>query len=469
MTSFEVTVIGAGYVGLSTAVALGLAGHRVWIVERDAGRLEALQAGRVPFSEPGLESALRACGDRLRPTAQLDLAVSASSVIMLAVGTPPAPSSGVDLRQLFGALEELAPHLDATPRVIAIKSTVPVGTHAQVAGSLRRLAPEAVFAVCSNPEFLRQGQALRDAIFPDRVVAGGTEGWALARLRELYQPLLEARLPIPNALEAHRPRSPIPWLEVSPQSAELSKYAANAFLAMKISFINEIANLCDETGADVSEIVGVLGRDARIGKDFLRPGLGYGGSCFPKDTLALSQIAARSRYDFRLLRAVIEVNAAQRFRALDRLEAHLDGLRGRTVAVLGLTFKPDTDDLRESLGLGIALELQARGARVTAHDPVSARAARRVLPDEILVTDNLETCLDGAEAAMLVTEWKVYRDADWARLGRLMRRRVMLDGRNALDPDAIIRAGFDYIGIGRSSPTGVASDLEMPANPEPVG
>lgn len=467
--SFEVTVIGAGYVGLSTALALALVGHRVWIVERDAHRLGALQAGRAPFGEPGLDSALRACDDRLRPTAHLDLAIAASSVVMLAVGTPPTPSSGVDLRQLFEALEGLAPHLDRQPRVVVIKSTVPVGTHAQVATTLRRLAPNAAFAVSSNPEFLRQGQALRDAVFPDRVVVGANEAWALARLRELYRPLLEAKRPLPAELEAQRPRTPIPWLEVSPESAELSKYAANAFLAMKISFINEIANLCDETGADVDEIVGVLGRDARIGQDFLRPGLGYGGSCFPKDTRALSQMAARSGYDFRLLRAVIEVNAAQRFRILDRLEARLSGLRARTVAVLGLSFKPETDDLRESLGLEIALELRSRGATVRAHDPVSARAARRVLPDEVFVTDDLEACLDGADAAMLVTEWRVYRDADWGSLGRRMRRRLMMDGRNALEAATMIRAGFEYLGVGRPAAPRARSGAEMPAPLEALG
>jgi UDPglucose 6-dehydrogenase len=460
MTSLEVTVVGAGYVGLSTAVALALAGHRVWVVERDMQRLELLRDGGVPFDEPDLPSALHDCSERLMFTADLGAAVTASSIVILAVGTPPTPSHGADLTQLFTALEAIAPHLDDQPRVVVVKSTVPVGTHTQVAVALNRLAPNATFTVSSNPEFLRQGRALRDAVFPDRIVVGADESWTLEVLRNLYRPLLEGGLPVPAALEPHRPRLPPTWLEVSPRSAELAKYAANAFLAMKISFINEIANVCDETGADVDEIIRVLGTDARIGADFLRPGLGYGGSCFPKDTRALSQIAARSGYDFRLLRAVIEVNAAQRFRALDRLEQHLDGLRGKTVAVLGLTFKPDTDDLRESLGVDIALELASRGATVWAHDPVAVRAARRVLPETIGVTDDLKRCLRGADAAILVTEWGVYRDADWTHLGKSMRRRLILDGRNVLEPDAMIRAEFEYLGVGRQIAPRAAADPE---------
>ncbi len=451
-TPLEVTIIGAGYVGLSTAAALALAGHRVWIVERDPVRLEQLRQGCAPFDEPGLEAVLRDPALQLCPTHDLRTAVTTSSVVMIAVGTPPTPSHGVDLTQVFAAVEALAPHLDGTPRVIAVKSTVPVGTSAGIAETLRRLAPDARVAVSSNPEFLRQGRALRDAVFPDRIVVGATEAWALEHLRALYEPLIAGSSSVPAFLEDHRPAALIPWLAVSPRSAELSKYAANAFLAMKISFINEIANLCIETGADVDEIVAVLERDARIGGDFLRPGLGYGGSCFPKDTRALSQIALKGGYDFRLLRAVIEVNTAQPFRALDRLERRLGDLRGARIAVLGLTFKPETDDLRESLGVEIALELSARGAVVSAHDPVAAKAARGLLPAAIHVTSDLEDCVTDADAIILVTEWVAYRNADWERLGSAMRRRLIFDGRNALDAALLERAGFEYLGVGRSLP-----------------
>jgi UDPglucose 6-dehydrogenase len=452
MDTLEVAVVGAGYVGLSTAAALVACGHRVWVVERDAGRLEDLRAQRVPIREPHLAELLFAPSSQVCFTADLGAAVRASSVVVIAVGTPPTPSHGADLSQLYAVLEGIAPLLDESPRAIVVKSTVPVGTHADAAATLRRLAPQASFAVVSNPEFLRQGRAVRDAVFPDRIVVGADAPWAFGQMRTVYSALLEGRAALPATLETQRPASRPQWLEVSPHSAELAKYAANAFLAMKISFVNEIANVCAETGADIDEVVSVLGGDARIGADFLRAGLGYGGSCFPKDTRALSTMAAKSGYDFRLLRAVIEVNAAQRYRALERLERALGGLRGRTVAVLGLSFKPDTDDLRESLGVDIALELAARGATVRAHDPVAAQAARGVLPSGMAVSDDLEAVLEGADGFVLVTEWREYLHADWAGLGARMRQRVALDGRNALEPALMRAAGFTYIGIGRATP-----------------
>ena len=450
MDTLKVAVIGAGYVGLSTAAALSACGHRVWVVERDSARLGMLRSGRAPIQEPHLEAALFAADSTVCFTADLTAALRASSVVVIAVGTPPTPSHDADLSQLYAVLSGIAPLLDGQPRVIAIKSTVPVGTHAQAARELYRLAPAANFALVSNPEFLRQGCAVRDAVFPDRIVVGATQPWAFQAMKTLYIRLLEGRVKLPAALEGERPVSLPAWLEVSPHSAELAKYAANAFLAMKISFVNEIANVCTETGADIDEVVGVLGGDARIGADFLRAGLGYGGSCFPKDTRALSQIALKSGYDFRLLRAVIEVNAAQRYRALDTLERRLNGLRGKTVTVLGLTFKPDTDDLRESLGVDIALELAARGACVRAHDPVAAQAARGLLPASITVSDDLEAMLVGADACVLVTEWREYLTADWAHLGARMRTALVLDGRNALQPSAMSAAGFTYLGIGRA-------------------
>jgi UDPglucose 6-dehydrogenase len=450
MSSLEVAVIGAGYVGLSTAAALSLCGHTVRVVERNSARLAMLHAGRVPIAEPHLEGAL--FGGAVSFGADLGEVVRASNVVIIAVGTPPTPSHGADLSQVYAALEGVAAHLGAKQAVIAVKSTVPVGTHADLRATLERLAPDANAVLVSNPEFLRQGRAVRDAVFPDRIVVGANAPWAFACMKALYGALLEGSVTVPDDLERQRPKALPAWLEVSPHSAELAKYAANAFLAMKISFVNEIANVCAQVHADIDEVVGVLGGDARIGADFLRAGLGYGGSCFPKDTRALSQIAVKSGYDFRLLRAVIEVNAMQRYRVLDTLERDLGGLRGKTVTVLGLTFKPDTDDLRESLGVDIALELAARGARVHAHDPVAALGARRVLPDEITVTDNLERALDSADAAVLVTEWRAYLDADWASLGARMRTRVVLDGRNALHSARLTAAGFRYLGVGRAAP-----------------
>lgn len=450
MNTLEVAVIGAGYVGLSTAAALAACGHRVWVVERDPVRLEMLRSGRVPIQEPHLKAALFAPSSTVCFTADLRIAVCVSSIVVIAVGTPPTPSHGANLSQLYAVLEGIAPLLDEQPRVVVVKSTVPVGTHAQASQELRRLAPIASFALVSNPEFLRQGRAVRDAVFPDRIVVGATQPWAFQAMKTLYGALLEGQISLTEALELERPVSLPAWLEVSPRSAELAKYAANAFLAMKISFVNEIANVCEETGADIDEVISVLGSDARIGADFLRAGLGYGGSCFPKDTRALSQIAAKSGYDFQLLRAVIEVNAAQRYRALDTLERRLNGVRGKTVTVLGLTFKPDTDDLRESLGIDLALELAARGAFVRTHDPVAAQAARELLPAGIAVSGNLEAMLTDADACVLVTEWREYLTADWARLGARMRHALVLDGRNALEPTVMFAAGFTYLGIGRA-------------------
>ncbi len=436
-------MVGAGYVGLSSAVALALAGHRVNLIERNPERLQSLQSGRIPFLEPDLEIAFRDAQNNICIAANLEHAIKSSSIVMLAVGTPPTPAHGADLSQVFMALEDIAPYLDQIPRVIVVKSTVPVGTNAEVKTFLEARVPNAVFAVASNPEFLRQGRALRDALFPDRIVIGASEPWALELLRQLYAPLQHAS--VPETLEQFRPTQPIPLLEISPESAELAKYAANAFLAMKISFINEIANVCAGTGADVSEIKAVLERDKRIGGDFLQAGLGYGGSCFPKDTRALSQIALRSGYEFRLLRAVIEVNAEQRFRVLRQLEERLGGFRGKRIAVLGLTFKPNTDDLRESLGVDIALELQARGAMVKAHDPTPLKL------EQIDCSSNLSGCLTGVDAAILVTEWDEYRNANWKDLGCLMRRKLILDGRNALKARAMLAAGFEYLGVGTNT------------------
>lgn len=441
MIPLEITVVGAGYVGLSSAVALALAGHRVHLIEHNIKRLQALQSGQIPFLEPDLESAFQDCQKNICIAASLERSVKSSSLIMLAVGTPSTPAHSADLSQIFAALEDIVPLLDQTPRVIVVKSTVPVGTNAEIKAYLESRAPKAVVAVASNPEFLRQGRALQGALFPDRIVIGASEPWALELLRQLYTPLQDAQ--IPEALEQYRPEQAIPILEISPESAELAKYAANAFLAMKISFINEIANVCAATGADVNEIKAVLEKDKRIGSDFLQAGLGYGGSCFPKDTRALSQISLRSGYEFRLLRAVIEVNSEQRFRVLQQLEQRLEGFRGKRIAVLGLTFKPDTDDLRESLGVDIALELQARGAIVKAHDPTPLKL------EQVDFSSDLNACLTGVDAVILVTEWDEYRNANWKDLGCLMQRKLILDGRNALEPGDMLAAGFEYLGVGR--------------------
>ena len=438
-----VTVIGAGYVGLSTAVAFAMAGHQIHLYEQNPERVNSLSVGKIPFQEPLLETVFGQLKDQICIATELGAAIRASSVIVLAVGTPSTPAQGVDLSQVFNAVEMLAPFLDNTPSLIVMKSTVPVGTNQEIQKIITERNPKAVFAIASNPEFLRQGRALRDALFPDRIVLGTNQPWALDRLRTLYAPIEHATFAVPPELEPYRPKQPIPVLEVSTASAELAKYAANAFLAMKISFINEIANVCDSTTADIDQIVSVLELDTRIGKDFLRPGLGYGGSCFPKDTRALSQLSSRSGYEFRLLRAVIEVNNEQRYRALDKLERALQGYRGKKIAVLGLSFKPDTDDLRESIGLDMVAELLARGAKVVAHDPIIQK------PPQLHIEALLEDALFEAEAAILVTEWQDYLDANWNDLGQLMKQKIILDGRNALNAKTMKLFGFTYFSMGR--------------------
>lgn len=437
-----VAVIGAGYVGLTTAAAFALAGHRVIVVENNPEKLEMLRDGRSPFFEPGLDQALQRCAARLEFTSNAARATREAAVTVIAVGTPPTDAGIADLSEIYTVANTIAPALERSGfRTLVIKSTVPVGTTLALEQHLRERTIHADFAVASNPEFLRQGRALHDAVRPDRIVVGTQDQRALEVLRQLYAPLLESRVQLAQEIQP----KPIPFLELSPESAELAKYAANAFLAMKISYANEIANVCDALGANIDQVLEVLATDPRIGSSFLGPGLGYGGSCFPKDTRALSSFALHGGYDFRLLKAVIEVNAAQRFHLLDRLESMLGGFDGSNIALLGLSFKPGTDDVRESIGLELAHELQARGAGVRVHDPL----VRSVPGFEIAAS--LEMACVNTDAVLIVTEWPEYVHADWAKIAQTMRTRIVLDGRNALEPERMTRAGFVYLGVGRGT------------------
>jgi UDPglucose 6-dehydrogenase len=442
-----VAVIGAGYVGLTTAAAFALAGHRVIVVENNAQELEDLRDGHVPFYEPNLMAALQRCAARIEFTANAARATREAAVTVIAVGTPLGPNGLADLSQLYAVADAIVPALERDGfRTLVIKSTVPVGTTRALESYLRERTIRADFALASNPEFLRQGQALRDAVQPDRIVIGTHDERALQMLRRLYKLFLEGRVELPTGFpEAHTEPKTIPFLELSPESAELAKYAANAFLAMKISYANEIANVCDALGANIDQVLEVLATDPRIGSSFLGPGLGYGGSCFPKDTQALSSFSLRGGYDFRLLKAVIEVNAAQRFKLLDQLEAVLGGFEGSRIALLGLRFKPGTDDVRESIGLELALELQARGATVQVHDPL----VKSVAGFEIAAS--LELACTDANAVLIATAWPEYVHVNWSEIGKTMRTRVMLDGRNAVESERITRAGFVYLGVGRGT------------------
>jgi len=445
----KIAVIGTGYVGLTTGAALAHIGHAVSCVDVDEEKVQQLRQGICPIYEPGLDDVLAGAKHNLRFTTSCREAVQDADVVFIAVGTPSNPDGSPNLKDLFGAVNKVLDNLGvkSTPTLLVNKSTVPVGTGDRVAKQVGERGLGALVEVASNPEFLRQGRALADTLYPDRVVVGGSEQ-AARILQQLYRPILERSFAEVPA-SGNRPfTGEVPFIHVDIRSAELAKYAANSFLAMKISFINEMANVCDCVGADVELIARIIGTDPRIGPAFLQAGIGYGGSCFPKDTRALHYMADTNGYDFKLLSAVIEVNNAQRFVVLDKLKARLGNqLAGRKIAVLGLSFKPDTDDLRDAPSLPIIGQLVAEGARVHAHDPVAMEKAARVLPPEVALGPTLAETVRGADAALLLTEWPEYRemDADW--LIRLMNRPLLIDGRNAYPKDQAKR--LIYAGIGR--------------------
>jgi UDPglucose 6-dehydrogenase len=427
--SARVGVIGAGYVGLVTGVCLAAIGHDVTLRDIDARKVAALNDGLAPIYEPGLADLMAQHADRLTYTLSLERLLERSDLIFVAVDTPPTYSGDADLSRVMGVVDELE-RTGADPRhVLIMKSTVPVGTGERVRAELDARGLGAV-GYCSNPEFLKEGAAIADFLHPDRVVIGDFRAEDGDRVAALYEPL-----------DARIVRTTVP-------SAEMVKYASNAFLATKISFINEIANVCEEVGADVAVVAEGMGLDRRIGPAFLRAGVGFGGSCFPKDVAALKQLAGNSGYHFQLLTSVIEVNELQKRRVVGKLKKHLGGLEGATVAMLGLAFKPETDDMREASSLVLGARLLAEGARVRGFDPVAGEAASERLSG-IEIVESVDAALEGADAAVLVTEWRQILGADWAALRPLMRRPVLIDGRNALDPDAIRSAGYVYEGIGR--------------------
>ena len=423
----KVAVFGAGYVGLVTGACLAELGHVVVVRDVLADRVARLQAGEVPIWEPGLEEVLQRNADRLTYTLDVGEAVSDADFLYVAVGTPPTYSGDADLSAVWTVVDELA-GLDRRA-VVVLKSTVPVGTGAMVRHRLDERGLDLVGYV-SNPEFTAEGTAIRDFQHPDRIVIGSFEDADGDAVEELHRGI----------------DSPVVRCDVA--SAEMIKLAANAALMTRISFINEIANVCEATGADVVRVAEGVGLDKRIGASFLRAGIGYGGSCFPKDSLALKQLAANSGYHFQLLNAVIEVNELQKRRVIGKLQHHLGTLRGKSVALLGLAFKPNTDDVREAPSLVLAGRLVAEGADVRAWDPVADGHA--ALPRATICADPLEA-LDGADAAVLVTEWPQLAELDWAEAAARMRNPLLIDGRNMLDPVVMRAAGFTYEGIGRAA------------------
>ena len=433
----KVVMIGTGYVGLVSGTCFAEFGADVVCVDVDAQKVNRLRNGEIPIYEPGLEDmvAKNVREGRLAFTTELGDVAGAADLIFIAVGTPSRRGDGfADLSYVYEAARQVAPHLrDYT--VIVDKSTVPVGTARNVARLIRETNPEADFDVASNPEFLREGAALSDFMRPDRVVIGVETERAERRLRELYRPL--------NLIEA-------PILATGLESAELIKYAANAFLATKISFINEISMLCEQVGADVHAVAKGMGMDKRIGSKFLHPGPGYGGSCFPKDTQALVRIAQEHGVSSRIVESVIEVNAAQKARMIKKIREALGGNEaGKTIGVLGLTFKPETDDMRDAPALSILPALIEKGAHVKAHDPQGMREAKGMLPASVHYCDEAYEVFRDVDVVVLMTEWNVYRGLDLKRAGALMKDKVFVDLRNVYERATMEAEGFKYASVGR--------------------
>jgi UDPglucose 6-dehydrogenase len=423
----KLTIIGVGYVGLVTAACMADLGHDVLAMDVDAEKILLLREGGVPIYEPGLAELIAANCERIEFTTNAAQAYSAGEFIFVCVDTPPTPSGDADLSRIWQALDNLS-STDGD-HVLVVKSTVPVGTGAMVQAKLAERGLRSVH-YASNPEFLREGTAIVDFTRADRVVIGADSPDTAERVAALYSGI------------------DCPVLTTGVASAEMIKYASNAFLATKISFINEIANVCEMTGADVTVVAKGMGLDRRIGPHFLQAGIGYGGSCFPKDVSALKQIASNSGYHFQLLSAVIEVNELQKRRVIGKLKRHLgENLRSKRIALLGLSFKPNTDDIRQASAIVLAGRLLAEDARVVGYDPLAMDAVRAILPTMEYASSAI-AALEQADACVLVTEWSEFLDLDWAAVKRHMARPIVIDGRNALDGEALVRLGFDYEGIG---------------------
>jgi UDPglucose 6-dehydrogenase len=431
----HIAVIGTGYVGLVTGACFAEFGVDVTCVDIDSEKIARLSAGEMPIYEPGLEQLVtkNMQSGRLRFTTDIKQAVEQALVIFLAVGTPAKSDGSPDLSSVEAAARSIADHMNGY-KVIVTKSTVPIGTGEYLRKFIREHQKSRLnFGIVSNPEFLREGAAINDFMRPDRVVLGSRDDEAIAIMRDLYRPLY--------LIEA-------PFVLTSLEAAELTKYAANAFLATKISFINEIANLCESIGCDVHDVARAIGMDRRIGSKFLHPGPGFGGSCFPKDTEALASVARELGRDSMIVNAVIEVNRRQREAMVPKIEKLVGDLKGKTIAILGLAFKPETNDMREAPAIDIIIGLMERGARVQAYDPVAMSEAADILPKVNYAADEYEAVTD-ADALVFVTEWNQFRALDMRRIRDLMRSPRIADLRNIYEPADMRELGFEYIGVGR--------------------
>jgi UDPglucose 6-dehydrogenase len=431
----RIAIVGSGYVGLVAGACLAENGNTVICVDKDPAKVRLLQRGKIPIYEPGLEDLVRRnhAEKRLTFTTALPRAVRNSQIVFIAVGTPTSEDGSADLQHVIGVARDVARAMDGY-KVIVSKSTVPVGTAAQVREVVRRETTHP-FSVVSNPEFLKQGAAIEDFMKPDRVVIGAEDPRAAELMKELYAPFTRTGAPI---------------MLMDCASAELCKYAANAMLATRISFMNEVANICEAVGADVDQVRRAVASDRRIGPSFLFPGVGYGGSCFPKDVKAMLRFAAAKDYEFQILRAVEGVNDRQKLRLVVKLENHFGSLKSKRIAVWGLAFKPRTDDMREAPSVPLINGLLGAGATVQAYDPAAMKVARGIFGSRITYADNAYAALTGADALAIVTEWNEFREPDFPRMRKLMRAAVIFDGRNLYTPEHLRGHGFSYFSMGRS-------------------
>ena len=455
----RVCVIGTGYVGLVTGVCLSHIGHQVICVDNNAEKVKLMQSGQSPIFEPGLSELMKSSmeAERLSFTTDLAAGVTHGDILFIAVGTPPLPTGESDTRYVEAVARGIGEHLNGGYKVIVNKSTVPIGSgdwvrmivmdgiaeRVPVGAGAPAVKPEApMFDVVSNPEFLREGSAVYDTFNPDRIVLGGSNPKAIAMMKELYEPIVERKF----AEDQSAPQVPVLVTDLS--SAEMVKYASNAFLATKISFINEVANICDRVGADVVQVAQGIGLDSRIGNKFLQAGIGWGGSCFPKDVSALLHTADDYGYEAQLLKATIDVNTRQRLLSLEKLQHVLKILKGKTIGLLGLTFKPDTDDMRDAPSLILIEHLNRLGAKVKAYDPIVSQSGMRNGMTGVIVETDVERLADGCDALVLVTDWKQFKELDYGKMASLMNTPNLIDGRNFLDRKALEDTGFTYIGVG---------------------
>lgn len=457
----RVCVIGTGYVGLVTGVCLARIGHDVVCVDNNEEKVRLMQSGQSPIFEPGLSELMKEAieAERIQFTSDLAAGVAHGEVLFIAVGTPPLPTGESDTRYVEAVARGIGQNLNGGYKVVVNKSTVPIGSGDWVrmivldgvaertkelvpAGGSGDIAADVDFDVVSNPEFLREGSAVYDTFNPDRIVLGGNSDRAIAMMKDLYAPIVSRQFAEDQSLPT------VPVVVTDLNSAEMVKYAANTFLATKISFINEVANICDRVGADVVQVAKGIGLDSRIGNKFLQAGIGWGGSCFPKDVAALVHTADDYGYDAQLLKAAVEVNQRQRLIVVEKLQQALKILKGKTVGLLGLTFKPDTDDMRDAPALTMIEHLARLGAKVKAYDPLVSQTGMRHGLSNVSVETDIRLLAEGCDALVLVTDWKQFKDTSFRDLASVMTTPIMIDGRNFLDKAALEEAGFQYIGIG---------------------